>query len=366
MSIFSKFKDSLLEIVDSTKRSELSFPLKKTGNIINNYTRGDFIVVGGRKTSGKSSFILSNYVISPLMQLLEAAKKDKAFGLKVVYINTRKNSRAVMERMVVNYISTKYKGNKVGVPTLYGYDGSHTKMPRASARKALAGGMDALDAFSNKGRLSVVVGKKSVFEIEELIMRTMEEYGTYDSENASFTYDKEHREMIPIFAIDDITSITGEKGGNHIKNDNAHQLAIRLKNLAKILDIVIVLAVPSFSTSLKNAAVHTSTLDELSPYSIYADRTIIMHNPMETEDKSSLDYRTEEFINGKSGVCYLRVAYIASNYMGASGVSLGYFMYPENGYMMELPRADSDMVEVFTNIVKGKKAPTEAQSEGDS
>mgnify|MGYP000932820850 CR=1 FL=1 len=131
MSIFSKFKDSLLEIVDSTKRSELSFPLKKTGNIINNYTRGDFIVVGGRKTSGKSSFILSNYVISPLMQLLEAAKKDKAFGLKVVYINTRKNSRAVMERMVVNYISTKYKGNKVGVPTLYGYDGSHTKMPRA-------------------------------------------------------------------------------------------------------------------------------------------------------------------------------------------------------------------------------------------
>lgn len=87
---------------------------------------------------------------------------------------------------------------------------------------------------------------------------------------------------------------------------------------------------------------------------------------METEDKSSLDYRTEEFINGKSGVCYLRVAYIASNYMGASGVSLGYFMYPENGYMMELPRADSDMIEAFTDIVKGKKAPTEAQSEGDA
>jgi hypothetical protein len=37
------------------KKNNLRFPLRKTGNIFNN-TRGDFIIVGGRKTSGKALF----------------------------------------------------------------------------------------------------------------------------------------------------------------------------------------------------------------------------------------------------------------------------------------------------------------------
>jgi hypothetical protein len=52
-SIFSKFKDPIL-ISLKTRKNNLRFPLRKTGNIFNNYTRGDFIIVGGRKTSGKA------------------------------------------------------------------------------------------------------------------------------------------------------------------------------------------------------------------------------------------------------------------------------------------------------------------------
>jgi hypothetical protein len=37
-----------------TRKKQPRFPLRKTGNIFNNYTRGDFIIVGGRKTSGKA------------------------------------------------------------------------------------------------------------------------------------------------------------------------------------------------------------------------------------------------------------------------------------------------------------------------
>jgi hypothetical protein len=39
-----------------TRKNNLRFPLRKTGNIFNNYTRGDFIIVGGRKTSGKALY----------------------------------------------------------------------------------------------------------------------------------------------------------------------------------------------------------------------------------------------------------------------------------------------------------------------
>jgi hypothetical protein len=51
-SIFSKFKDPILDFIED-KENNLRFS-KKNGNIFNNYTRGDFIIVGGRKTSGKA------------------------------------------------------------------------------------------------------------------------------------------------------------------------------------------------------------------------------------------------------------------------------------------------------------------------
>jgi hypothetical protein len=56
------------------EKNNLRFPLRKTGNIFNNYTRGDFIIVGGRKHQEKL-FILHNYVISPLIQKINAKKQ---------------------------------------------------------------------------------------------------------------------------------------------------------------------------------------------------------------------------------------------------------------------------------------------------
>ena len=55
MNIFKKFRDPLLELAEKKQNYNLRYPMKKLGDALNNYTRGDFIVVGGRKTSGKSS-----------------------------------------------------------------------------------------------------------------------------------------------------------------------------------------------------------------------------------------------------------------------------------------------------------------------
>jgi hypothetical protein len=57
----------------------------------------------------------------------------------------------------------------------------------------------------------------------------------------------------------------------NIKNENSHQLAIKLKDLAKVYNMIIVLAVPSSNTYIK-ATGHMSSLEEVAPYHIYADR----------------------------------------------------------------------------------------------
>jgi hypothetical protein len=43
MAIFSKFKDPILDFIEDKEKNNLRFPLRKTGNIFNNYTRGDLL-----------------------------------------------------------------------------------------------------------------------------------------------------------------------------------------------------------------------------------------------------------------------------------------------------------------------------------
>jgi hypothetical protein len=88
--------------------------------------------------------------------------------------------------------------------------------------------------------------------------------------------------------------------------------------------MIIVLAVPSSNTYIK-ATGHMSSLEEVAPYHIYADRVVILHNPIETGDKHMLGYETGDFVNPRTGICYLRTAFIAANYMGPSGIYIGYF-----------------------------------------
>jgi predicted metal-dependent TIM-barrel fold hydrolase len=110
-----------------------------------------------------------------------------------------------------------------------------------------------------------------------------------------------------------------DTGSNNIKNENSHQLAIKLKDLAKVYNMIIVLAVPSSNTYIK-ATGHMSSLEEVAPYHIYADRVVILHNPIETGDKHMLGYETGDFVNPRTGICYLRTAFIAA--YGALVVSI--------------------------------------------
>jgi hypothetical protein len=122
-----------------------------------------------------------------------------------------------------------------------------------------------------------------------------------------FTYKEEHSKLIPIIAIDDVTGIFTDTGSNNIKNENSHQLAIKLKDLAKVYNMIIVLAVPSSNTYIK-ATGHMSSLEEVAPY-IY--RQGVLHNPIETGDKHMLGYETGDFVNPRTGIW---TAFIAAIY----------------------------------------------------
>lgn len=357
-TMFSKYKDTMLGHIESESNDVMRYPLTKTGYLFNGFTRGDFIIVGGRKTSAKGSFIMNNYVISPLVQRREAGRRHtkengpKPFDMKIIYINTKKSPKMVMDRLVVNYSSYESGGNKVGVPTIFGKSGNHVKMPRAKAKQLGANMINLLDRFVEGGHLNVIASSRTIYEIEVMIREIFNEYGHFDEEENEFIYKKKYKDLIPIISVDDVTGIIGESGSSNFGNENAHLIAKKLKEIAKSYNALVVLGVPSSVSSYKSSSQHLSTIAEIYPYGVYADRAIILHNPLETNEKVVYGYDVQDFVNPSTGNCYLRTAYIAANYMGASGAYLPYFIYPENGFLMELPAYDNlEEMEVFTSLV---------------
>jgi hypothetical protein len=257
-----------------------------------------------------------------------------------------------MDRLIVNYSSHESGGNKVGVPTIFGLEGNHVKMPVAKAKLLASNMMNLLDAFVSGGHLNVICSSRTIYELEVMIREILNEYGTFDEDENEFVYKKKYKDLIPIIAIDDVSGIIGENGGSNLKNENAHLIAKKLKEIAKSYNALVVLGVPSLVSSYRSSSQHLSTPAELDPYCTYADRAIILHNPVETNEKVIYGYDVQDFVNPVTGICYLRTAYVAANYMGASGIYIPYFLYPENGFIMELPAYDNiEEIGVFTDLV---------------
>jgi hypothetical protein len=349
MSVFSKYKDILLDKILERKEDKLKFPLDKLGNNINNYSSGDFIAIGGRKTSGKSYFVLHNYVINPIIQRMAKKKVGIVIDLKVIYISTRYSLKHTMDRMVVNYISQMSGGNKVSIPSIYGYTGNHAKLLPEDAKNVFSSTFDIFDAFVNKGMLNVIAGQKSMLEINSFIRTAMEELGEFDDDD-DFIYSKNKKDTKVIIVIDDVSNIAKESL-NSSSFETAIQIANNLRDIAKSYEATVVATVPTIS-SYKRDKTHRSSIADISPYGSVCDRGIVLHNPVETDDFRFLDYDIQDFINQKTGACYFRSAFIAANFMGASGVYIPLFIMPENGYFDELPSSAEEFeLEIFKDKI---------------
>jgi hypothetical protein len=68
---------------------------------------------------------------------------------------------------------------------LYGFEGNHIKLSTTKAKEMITSTMSTFDQLSDKGILSAISARKSLYEIDNLIRSSMEEYGDLDEETES-------------------------------------------------------------------------------------------------------------------------------------------------------------------------------------
>ena len=332
MSIFSEYKDELVSKISTRKMDLLEFPLPKLSNVLNDYQMGELIIVGGRKTSGKSSFVINNYVVNPLLNKLAAASVGDKLDMKVVYMDNKSTKKRITEKLAVNYIANSLGGNKISIPSLYGYKGNHADVSSSEAVDAVTVAFNTFNTLISKGIFSIFTGNRTVSSLQETISNIMSDLGKLDADEGVFKTNPKFYNLKTIVVINDVSGIYVDN--TTTARTRLSDIGKMLKATAKLYGILIVLVAPS--TTFTTGQVHRSSLDEIAPLGTYADRTIMMHNPSETYDYKFLNYAIDDFI-ASNGVCYFRSAYVASNTMGVSNVYIPLLMMPENGFMEELP-----------------------------
>lgn len=355
IDIINRIKDKILDKIENVENLDIQMELPKTNKILNGYIRGEFIVVSGRKTSGKSSFILKNYVMD-LMQQKQIYKTD--LGMKIMYFNTKKTYMSTIERMAAYYIASKSTSDlnkKISIASFYKYLGQSRNFPKSFIKTKMLNFIKYLSVYVEKDYIDVITGSYSIDEIVTIIKDSFSNYGLFNETDTKFEYKDDDSSFIPVIVIDDATMITGENGANCIRNENASRLAMELKKLARALKAIVVLNVPStsmYKSFGKKDKMYINSVDEVNPYTSYADKIIFMHNPAETEDFHPIGYSLENFVNTTEGICYFRYLNVAANSLGASGVIIPYFFYPQSGFIEELPEAiDESKLQKYYNTI---------------
>jgi len=371
MGMISNIKDRLLDKIDLGNSGILKFPLTKTGKLLNDYVKGEFVVVSGRKTSGKRSFIFKNYVLHPIMEKLTYKQE---LDVRIFYFSTKKTADEIVEKIATSYVAQKIAAkkddkmhNKISISSFYNYSGADIPMSPSNAKSNLVSAFTVINAFVEKNYLKIIGGTKSIFEIKNIIKSIFGSYGRFDEDFDEFTYKEEFHNIIPIIIIDDASMVLGEDGRNCVKNDNSARLGVVLKDLAKTLNAIVVLNVPSGNTYVsQKESFYINKIEEIGPYSNLADKILFMHNPKETGDRYSFDYEMADFTNLNSGVCYFRHMTIAANTLGPSGITVPYFFFPQSGNIFELPGIDSDKLDEYKELVYNKKKAKPKKDEVDA
>jgi hypothetical protein len=347
MKNFNTVRDTIISDIDEGVKQPFTYPLKKIGGLLGGYPRKEFIAIGGRRTSGKSYFLLNNYVIAPILQEIKALQIKETLGLNLIYVSNKRTLRTTLERMIVNISSNFKKGNKVGIPSIYNTpNNKNKKISRDKAKSAIISGTSALTTLENKKKLHLLSNKFTVDSLKDTISDIMGEFGLFNGDHSDFTFNDKYSDLTNIIVIDDASGIFGSDGTPALKNTSAIELGIMLKHISRVFNALVVLGVPS-SIEYYRDSFYKGYINVMRPYDTYTDRLLLLHNPLETYDMTPLNYDLKEFMNPSTGINYFRFVNVLANHSGPSNVQVALFMYPENGYFRELPGPDHTGIESF-------------------
>jgi len=319
---------------------EFSPKLSKT---INSIKQGQYIVVGGRESSGKRSFVHLFYVLHILDYYLSFSGDSKTKPkIKILYYNMRKSEHIKAQKLLCTYL---WKNHSIlmDIPTLNGDNGKMYDLD-SETEDAIEAGVQYFDYFVGNGMLEIITEHTNPTGIRNDIHRYMTSIGGIDRDEygrETFIPDKGFENQITIVIVDDIKRLKNETREDIYFNENQlySKLDEYIKDAVELFNITAVLIVPSFDTSYKPLNQMVPEFREVKYFYDNANIVYIMFNPYRFGIIQYHGYDTSQF-KCEDHVQRFRSCTVLKNADGLDGVVIPFGFFPENGILFDLPRVE--------------------------
>ena len=340
MSLFDDYVKSPIEYGINNPLTGLKLPKqfsrlhKYTGNI----EKGQIITVGGKPTSGKTSFMDFVYVVNILVEWSEMNKVDRP-KLKIFYFNLRRSPKLKLQKWLCLWLKLKYDividpstlNNGLGKI----YDLDEDKLEKIN---------EGIEFFKEveDDALVFISGKNSPSSIFNRLVNYMQTTGAYDASTRSYTPNSDYMNTYNIVCVDNIDCVEGEyDGGSMLSGDYLkRKLFEYMQDLKEIFNMTVVLCVPTKPQNYLRVKDGEPSYRELGQARDISDLGIILYNPYNENNFKYANYSTESFvIRAKNR---LRTATLVVNLNGLENVGIGLLFLGECGYFNEAPLAEDE------------------------
>ena len=326
------------------------FPIynKTVGNII----PGVYTVIARATSSGRTSFVDTNYVMNTLLQWYES--EDRA-PLKILYFTLIDDGFKKTQKLLCAYMKL-VENIRIDVPTLNSQPGRlYDIEERPDVLDALSRAEMFFEELEEEEVLEVIDGRKPPSEIFYKVADYMGEIGD-DRDSKPYEPGPDHQDGLVMVVVDSVEGLAPEADGygKNVRDELSRKMITYAITMAKRYHINVNLVVPTDTGFNKHPSNTIPNSSHLGIFGKNCHRGIIIYDPigerslkwaMPGEDKTT-------YIS--NGINTLRMWYVVRNTEGADVMFERYFMLPGTGYVVEHPLSNdiNKFVEVYDILME--------------
>lgn len=332
---FSDVKN-VIDYNNNTDRNKgYAYPLlPRFNSVIGNLQQEQVHVISGLPSSGVTSFIDQNYVISVLLQMYLTKPEDRQ-PIKIFYYSMKDSEMKKLQLLLCNYI--KLVNNlTVNLDTLNNQVGKLYDLNKFSSIKgAIEKASDFFDEILDEEILVIKDGQKRPTEIYNDLVEYANEIGTLSPTN-KFQYDDDHDEQITLVVVDPVDNLIPDNEGFGLVTGHAldEKFQRDIKTLRSTYKFSFAIAVPSITGYIRSPKDTEPHFRHLGSYGSVADKGICLYNPINENNVKFYDGDEEPYIGSKGDVL-LRTWHVVRNTSGIESVNDRLLFLPGTSYLVE-------------------------------
>ena len=332
---------SFIEYNKNLKVEGFSFPmLPRLNSVIGNIEQGQTHVITGMPSTGVSSFIDQNYVMSVLLQWYNTPT-DERIPLKILYYTMSTPELKKLQLLLCSYLKL-VKNLHVDVPTLNNQAG---RLYDISKDKILLDAIDDASLFFNEiideGILVIQDKLVTPTEIYNDVVDYSDVLGAVDS-TGSFVFNDGYEHAITLVIVDSVEQLLPDMEGYGTVYGDALDEKFKkiITEMKAMFNTTAVIAVPSkigYVRSVKDTEPH---LKHLGIYSKVADKGISIYNPI--AEKNAKYYNADDsiYVTAK-GNTLLRTWHVIRNVDGIDATWDRMFFLPGTSFLVEYDKNET-------------------------